>query len=298
MMDCARPPFDTPYLSLPLDNPVNPVNPVNHAFHILGEGSFGQVFEYNGYAIKRISHQGKKDLKRMAENEIKVFRHLQNEDQNWHMNVVFLFADQKEEDFTYLMMTLGGLDLLAAPLELSKPERIFPQLYQGVKFLHERCVVHRDLKLENLLVDPNTGILRITDFGLSKIIPPEDVGKCVCRSSVGTGSYVAPEVWFGQRHPYNGFASDVWSMGVCLFALAYRCFPFDCTDLSKFKRSTRTRQFIDYQRAGTMTPTKALTAVYGEAFFLAHPQEPWVGYVLDSTLSVFPQWRYVTWKVA
>ena len=292
MMDCARPSFETTSPSLVVDHPLH------HEIRVLGEGSFGKVFQYNGYAVKRISHHGDKDLKRMAENEIKIFRHLQKDNQNWHTNVVFLYADRIEGDFTFLMMTLGGLDLVAAPLELCTPERIFPQLYEGVKFLHAQCVVHRDLKLENLLVDPNTGILRITDFGLAKIIPCKDVGKCVCRSSAGTGSYVAPEVWLGERHPYNAFAADVWSMGVCLFALAYRRLPFDCTDLSKFKKSTLTRHFTDYQRVRLMTPTKAFVALYGADFFLAHPQQAWVGHVLDSTLSVFPQWRYPTWKVA
>jgi len=98
-------------------------------------------------------------------------------------------------------------------------KRLFFQVCQGIRYLHDRHIVHRDVKLENLLLDDN-GTVKIIDFGFSTIVPPGKKLKIFC----GTPSYMAPEIV--SRKEYSGFCADVWAMGVLLYALLCGSFPF------------------------------------------------------------------------
>ncbi|CAJ1341111.1 unnamed protein product [Effrenium voratum] len=98
-------------------------------------------------------------------------------------------------------------------------KRLFFQVCQGIKYLHDRHIVHRDVKLENLLLD-DQGTVKIIDFGFSTIVPPGKKLKVFC----GTPSYMAPEIV--ARKEYTGFCADIWAMGVLLYALLCGSFPF------------------------------------------------------------------------
>lgn len=98
-------------------------------------------------------------------------------------------------------------------------KRLFFQVCQGIKYLHDRHIVHRDVKLENLLLDEH-GTVKIIDFGFSTIVPPGKKLKVFC----GTPSYMAPEIV--ARKEYTGFCADIWAMGVLLYALLCGSFPF------------------------------------------------------------------------
>ena len=102
-------------------------------------------------------------------------------------------------------------------LEDGSIRHIFGQLVSALRHMHSHRVCHNDLKLENILLDEDTLQVKIIDFGLSRIlINPtgnEPPGRC------GTRQYAAPELLRGCG--FNGEAADVWSLGVCLFAM--RC---------------------------------------------------------------------------
>jgi len=104
-------------------------------------------------------------------------------------------------------------------LEDHQAKRLFYQVCQGIRYLHDRHIVHRDVKLENLLLDEH-GTVKIIDFGFSTIVPPGKKLKIFC----GTPSYMAPEIV--SRKEYSGFCADVWAMGVLLYALLCGSFPF------------------------------------------------------------------------
>ncbi|XP_031823552.1 ribosomal protein S6 kinase-related protein isoform X3 [Sarcophilus harrisii] len=91
------------------------------------------------------------------------------------------------------------------------------ELALGVGYLHDLGIVHRDLKMENILLDER-GHLKLTDFGLSRHLPQGERAYTIC----GTLQYMAPEVLRGG--PYNHVA-DWWSLGILLFALAAGKFP-------------------------------------------------------------------------
>ncbi|XP_039061447.1 CBL-interacting serine/threonine-protein kinase 9-like [Hibiscus syriacus] len=99
----------------------------------------------------------------------------------------------------------------------------FQQLINAVDFCHGTDVFHRDLKHENLLLDPN-GVLKISDFGLS-VFSQQVREDGLLHTACGTPNYVAPEVLKDQG--YDVRASDIWSCGVIVFVLMAGYLPFD-----------------------------------------------------------------------
>ena len=95
------------------------------------------------------------------------------------------------------------------------------QIANGLKYLHKYGIVHRDLKPDNIMMTEQSekGILKIMDFGLSKIVGPNDT----LHEGYGTLSYVAPEVLL--RTPYNK-EIDMWSMGIILYQMLCGKLPF------------------------------------------------------------------------
>lgn len=99
----------------------------------------------------------------------------------------------------------------------------FMQLLSAVEYLHlEQKVVHRDLKLENVLVD-GTFNLKVCDFSLAKTFQEGSVVG-VFYSHVGTERYMAPEIVEGK--PYKGSTTDIFAMGVILFVMVVGVMPF------------------------------------------------------------------------
>ena len=104
-------------------------------------------------------------------------------------------------------------------LEEWDAKRIFKQILEGLKYCHSRCITHRDIKLENLLLDDNNNI-KIIDFGFSTCIPNEKKIKIFC----GTPSYMAPEIV--RKTEYCGPPADIWALGVLLFTILSGQFPY------------------------------------------------------------------------
>ncbi|KAF9288121.1 Protein kinase [Linnemannia elongata] len=104
---------------------------------------------------------------------------------------------------------------------------IFAQIVDAVDYLHQLNIVHRDLKLENVLLEPQTGAplrpkVKLTDFGLAKVI---DMDSPLLTTRCGSEDYAAPEIILGQ--PYDGREADIWSLGVVLYALLVGFLPFN-----------------------------------------------------------------------
>ncbi|KAK9473475.1 kinase-like domain-containing protein [Dipodascopsis tothii] len=115
-------------------------------------------------------------------------------------------------------------------------KRIFAELASAVHYIHANNIVHRDIKLENVLLTlpPSTlavigaperfpsAIATLSDFGLSREIDPAHP---LLSTRCGSEDYAAPEIIMGQ--PYDGRATDVWALGVLLYALVEGRLPFD-----------------------------------------------------------------------
>ncbi|KAL4472911.1 hypothetical protein ABPG72_007788 [Tetrahymena utriculariae] len=100
---------------------------------------------------------------------------------------------------------------------------IFLQILNGFQSIHEKGIIHRDLKLENVLIQD--GIIKIADFGLAKKLEnsPNSTKEHLARSFCGTKAYLAPEVLMGNYYDYK---VDIWSLGVLLFVMLFFQFPF------------------------------------------------------------------------
>ena len=145
-----------------------------------------------------------------------------------------------------MLLELGTGDLLALLTQkgvLAEAEalRYFREVVGAVEFLHTQRIAHRDLKLENVLISAS-GTCKLADFGLAHEYvgerdlgprpvpgrPNEFVGEWSEREVLydvcGSKSYVAPEVLL--KLGYDGYAADVWSLGICLFAMLTGFFPF------------------------------------------------------------------------
>ncbi|MBA0745963.1 hypothetical protein Gogos_008520 [Gossypium gossypioides] len=109
----------------------------------------------------------------------------------------------------------------------------FQQLISGVSYCHSMQICHRDLKLENTLLDGSTAPrVKICDFGYSK----SSVLHSQPKSTVGTPAYIAPEVL--SKKEYDGKIADVWSCGVTLYVMLVGAYPFEDPDDPKNFRKT------------------------------------------------------------
>ncbi|KAE9595114.1 hypothetical protein Lal_00041410 [Lupinus albus] len=109
----------------------------------------------------------------------------------------------------------------------------FQQLISGVCYCHSMQICHRDLKLENTLLDGSPAPrLKICDFGYSK----SSLLHSRPKSTVGTPAYIAPEVF--SRREYDGKMADVWSCGVTLYVMLVGAYPFEHQEDPKNFRKT------------------------------------------------------------
>nr|BAV91469.1 protein kinase superfamily protein [Freesia alba] len=119
----------------------------------------------------------------------------------------------------------------------------FQQLISGVSYCHFMQICHRDLKLENTLLDGSPAPqLKICDFGYSK----SSLLHSRPKSTVGTPAYIAPEVF--ARREYDGKLSDVWSCGVTLYVMLVGAYPFeDPADPKNFRKTIGRIMGIQYK---------------------------------------------------
>lgn len=146
-----------------------------------------------------------------------------------HVNIVKLLDLFENSDHYYIVLEyMAGKDLFDYiqkrnfVLNEDRVKQIGIQIIQAVRYLHEFGIVHRDLKLENIMMSDTSNLAKpkIVDFGLAKIIGPSETAD----EPFGTLGYVAPEVL--KKKPYT-FSCDVWSIGCILYALLSGSLPFD-----------------------------------------------------------------------
>ncbi|XP_075411544.1 serine/threonine-protein kinase PLK3 [Tenrec ecaudatus] len=204
---------------------------------LLGKGGFARCYEATDtetgstYAVKVIpqSRVAKPHQREKILNEIELHRDLQ------HRHVVRFSHHFEDADNIYIFLELCSRKSLAhiwkARYTLLEPEVRYylRQILSGLKYLHLRGILHRDLKLGNFFITEDMK-LKIGDFGLAaRLEPPEQRKKTIC----GTPNYVAPEVLLRQGH---GPEADVWSLGCVMYTLLCGSPPFETADLKETYR--------------------------------------------------------------
>ncbi|VAH90415.1 unnamed protein product [Triticum turgidum subsp. durum] len=162
-----------------------------------------------------------------------------------HPNVVRLHEvmGSKARIFIVLEYITGGelFDTIYTNGRLKEEEarKYFQQLINAVDYCHSRGVYHRDLKLENLLLDA-AGNLKVSDFGLSALTEQVKADGLL-HTTCGTPNYVAPEVI--EDRGYDGAAADIWSCGVILFILLAGFLPFEDENIIALYKKISEAQF-------------------------------------------------------
>ena len=199
----------------------------------VGQGTFGEVMlgverhTRESVAVKILERDKITDVdarQRLA-NEIQILHRVH------HANLLQLLEVIEEGERIYLVTEyVGGGELFnyiveKGRLEEAEAARLFSQMVAAVDSCHRNLVIHRDLKPENVLLDAN-GDIKVIDFGLGTVLSHSDE---VLQVACGSPHYAAPEMLLGEG--YIGSRVDMWSLGVCLYAMLCGCLPFDEPDM-------------------------------------------------------------------
>ncbi|ORX87490.1 Pkinase-domain-containing protein [Anaeromyces robustus] len=213
--------------------------------NVLGEGGFAVCYEVvdekgNTYAAKVVSKQSLKGEKQRSKliGEIKIQKSLH------HQNIVRFYDVFEDSENVYMIIEICRnntlVELLKKRKRLTEPEVRFYmlQLIDATIYMHKKHVIHRDLKLGNLLLDDNMD-LKIADFGLAAMIQHEgERKKTIC----GTPNYIAPEVLFdsGKGHSYE---VDIWSLGVIMYTLLVGKPPFQTREVEAIYKKIKENNY-------------------------------------------------------
>jgi len=184
-------------------------------------------------AIKRIP---KSTPIKMIQAEVKAGQLVGEHPNVAHFHKYYDFGDhhalifqliEGEDLFTYLERT--GF----TPVSEDVVRRILTDVLKAVQHIHSKSIAHRDIKLENILMDKE-GKSYIIDFGLCGIIEEGKLSRDWC----GSDNYLCPQIV--RRTPYDGYQADVFSVGVVAFALLFGVFPFENLQVnSRFSHDPR-----------------------------------------------------------
>ncbi|XP_039295551.1 titin homolog [Nilaparvata lugens] len=224
----------------------------------LGQGTYGKVqLGINKETGQEVAIKTIKKCKIETEADlIRIRREIQIMSSVQHPNIIHIYEvfENREKMVLVMEYAAGGelYDYISEKKVLNEAEarRIFRQIATAVYYCHKHKICHRDLKLENVLLDEH-GSAKIADFGLSNVFDETHLLGTFC----GSPLYASPEIVKGT--PYHGPEVDCWSLGVLLYTLVYGSMPFDG---SNFKRLVRQISQGDYFEPKKPSPASPLIA--------------------------------------
>ena len=147
-----------------------------------------------------------------------------------HQNITKILETFEDDQFYFIIMEyINGGNLFSYVKKRRKLSEkvakfLFRQIILGIKHIHSNLIVHRDIKLENILIDMNNNI-KICDFGIGIILSSENQ---ILHSHCGTPVYIAPEIITSTKDKgYKGFPVDIYSAGIVLYIMVSGRLPFD-----------------------------------------------------------------------
>lgn len=149
-----------------------------------------------------------------------------------HSNIAALISYEEQTDYHYMAFQfIPGEDMFSylefvgfSPRSEQETRFIMAQILSALSYLHAKKIAHRDIKLENILID-QFGKVTVIDFGLCAIQDSKDTKVQLRREWCGSDNYIAPEIV--RKIAYDPYKADVFSIGVVLFCLLFGVFPFE-----------------------------------------------------------------------
>jgi serine/threonine protein kinase len=233
-----------------------------HKGRFLGKGGFAKCYEVRDMQTNEIfaakivvkASISKPRAHAKLRSEISIHRSLE------HDKVVQFVDYFEDSENVYIILelcpnqTLNEFVKRRPNKRLSEAETQFYiyDLIIGLKYLHRRRVIHRDLKLGNLFLDRDMGI-KVADFGLAAQLEHDGEKK---RTICGTPNYIAPEILEGKHgHSYE---VDIWSLGVILYTMVFGRPPFETSDVKTTYRRIRYNQYSFPDTVRASEPVKEL----------------------------------------
>ena len=193
---------------------------------LLASGAFGKVYKasrdkdgiYAAVKVMEIDKMSKLLAQKFLPREIEALTKIR------HPYILEVFDIFKSNRRLYIFMEfapngdLSGTCMNDKPADMKDIRKWFKQTADALSYMHELNFVHRDIKLQNIMLSV-TYDAKLTDFGFSRLVEPSSLATTIC----GTTPYYSPEVHYP---PYDAKAADVWAMGCVLFALCLCKLPF------------------------------------------------------------------------
>nr|XP_056700809.1 NUAK family SNF1-like kinase 2 [Euleptes europaea] len=196
----------------------------------LGKGTYGKVKKARERSGKLVAIKSiRKDKIKDEQDLVHIRREIEIMSSLNHPHIIAVHEVFENSSKIVIVMeyaSKGDLyDYISERQRLTEQEarHFFRQVVSAVYYCHKNGIVHRDLKLENILLDSN-GNIKIADFGLSNVFQQDRFLQTFC----GSPLYASPEIVNGR--PYKGPEVDSWSLGVLLYILIHGVMPFDGQD--------------------------------------------------------------------
>jgi eukaryotic-like serine/threonine-protein kinase len=199
----------------------------------LGKGAMGVVYQGKDpkisrvVAIKTMALSQEFEADELAEVKERFFREAETAGRLSHTNIVTIYDAGEEHDLCYIAMELlKGKDLVPFTkpgnlLPIDKVVSIIARVADALGYAHKQNVVHRDVKPANIMYEPESDVVKVTDFGIARIT---DSSKTKTGMVLGTPSYMSPEQLQGKK--IDG-RSDLFSLAVSLYQLSCGKLPFE-----------------------------------------------------------------------
>ncbi|XP_031625569.1 uncharacterized protein LOC116342192 isoform X2 [Contarinia nasturtii] len=221
----------------------------------LGQGTYGKVqLGINKETSQDVAIKTIKKCKIETEADlVRIRREVQIMSSVQHPNIIHIYEvfENREKMVLVMEFAAGGelYDYLSERKVLTEEEarRIFRQIATAVYYCHKHKICHRDLKLENILLDEH-GNAKIADFGLSNVFEEKRLLATFC----GSPLYASPEIVKGT--PYQGPEVDCWSLGVLLYTLVYGAMPFDGSNFKRLVKQISAGDYYEPKKPSNASP--------------------------------------------